>query len=103
MVGARMVAMGPKEPALTRACKVWQCRAGVYTRGVVRQEGYHGPLPTLDEIASGRRGTAAPKGMAMWARELYALGASREEVADRLAETARLIAHAVHDTPHDAA
>jgi hypothetical protein len=95
-------ALGPKEPALARACRVWQCEV-VLDRGHVRRTGHHGPLRWFDDTASGQRGTAAPKGLAMYARELYAAGASREEVADRLANMAKLIALAVTDGPNPAA
>ena len=102
MGAARRVAVMDREPALTRACKAWRCQA-VLIRGGLRRMGVHGPLRTLDESAAGTRGTAAPKGLAMWARELRAAGASREEVAERLAETARLIALAVCEDPEPAA
>ena len=96
------VPLAPKEAALSRACRIWQCRAAI-DRGDRRREGVHGPLRTLDEIASGQRGKAAPKGIAMWAMELYAAGASTEEVTTRVTETARLIALAVRADGPDAA
>jgi hypothetical protein len=91
-----------REAALSRACVVWQCEANVF-RSDVRERGVRGPLRVFDEAASGQRGKAAPKGLAMWARELYAAGATQEEVADRLAQTARLIARAAYDGPNPAA
>ena len=91
-----------RDAALTRASRVWQCEANVY-RNDVRGRGVRGPLRVFDEAASGQRGKAAPKGLAMWARELYAAGAGVEEVSDRLAQTARLIARAAYDGPNPAA
>ncbi len=90
-----------REAALTRAGRVWRCEAALY-RQDIRARGVHGPLRQLDEAASGQRGKAAPKGLAMWARELYEAGATQEEVSERLAQTARLIAQAAYDGPEAA-
>lgn len=88
----------PKESALKRAERAWQGQAAL-VRGGLRHKGVHGALRTLDLVASGRRGTAAPRGLAMFARELYAAGASQQEVVARLTEAARLIALAMDEPP----
>lgn len=90
--------VAPKESALNRACKAWQCQAAL-VRGGLRRMGVHGELRTLDLVAAGRRGKSAPRGLAMFAHELYAAGATREEVIERLTDAARMIALAMDEPP----
>lgn len=102
MQAGRTVALVPRETALNRACKAWQCNA-VLIRGGLRRMGVHGPLRTLDEIASGERGVAVPKGMAMLAYEMAANGCSVEEREERLVELARMFARLPDAAPQGAA
>lgn len=102
MQAVRKGGLVPKGTALDRACRAWQTNA-VLIRGGLRRMGVHGPLRTLDEIASGERGVAAPKGMAMLAYEMAAAGCSVEEREERLVAMARMMARVPDALPQGAA
>ena len=88
-----------KGGALLRACRVWQSEA-VVIRGALREQGAHGEMRALDEIASGRRGTSAPTQLTRLAIEMRDHGMSEAAAMERLTHVAQQIAALVY---HDAA
>ncbi len=84
-----------KGSALLRACRVWQTEAAVI-RGDLRARGVHGDLRTLDEIASGRRGTNAPTQLTKLALEMRNGGVPEAVTAARLANVAAQITALVY-------
>jgi hypothetical protein len=91
MALARKYHPKPTVSAIDRACIAWRTVASV-TRADARDNGVHGELRQLDEVASGHRGKAAPKGIHMLAREMRAAGIPFDEAAGRLCDVALHIA-----------
>jgi hypothetical protein len=78
---------------------VWQSEA-VVIRGALREQGAHGEMRALDEIASGRRGTSAPTQLTRLAIEMRDHGMSEAAAMERLTRVAQQITALVY---HDAA
>lgn len=85
--------------AILRAQRIWQAEAAVI-RGELRRRGVRGDLRTLDVMASGARGVAAPTGLTRVALEMRDHGLSEELTVARLTHVAQQIAQSVY---HDGA
>ena len=88
-----------KGRALVKAQRIWQTEAAVI-RGELRQRGVRGDLRTLDLMASGTRGVAAPIGLTRVAIEMRDHGLSEAAAVARLTHVAQQIAQLVY---HDGA
>jgi hypothetical protein len=82
--------------AILRAQRIWQTEAAVI-RGELRQRGVHGELRTLDLMASGTRGVAAPTGLTRVAMEMRDHGLSEAATVARLTHVTQQIAALVFD------
>ena len=91
----------PAARAIDRACSAWRCVASV-TRADARANGVHGQLRQLDELSSGHRGKAAPRGVYVLAKEMRDAGIPRDEAAQRMADVAALIVALTYDGPEAA-
>lgn len=67
------------ERAIDRARKTWRGEAAIIRHGGVR-----GPMETLDRMASGARGIAAPTQLTKLAVEMRDAGCAEAEVRERL-------------------
>jgi hypothetical protein len=86
-----------KGGALLNACRAWQTEAAVI-RHDLRERGVTGPLRTLDLMAAGTRGVAAPIGLTRVAVEMRDHGMSEAATAARLTHIAEQIAALVFHT-----
>lgn len=71
--------METRDRALKRAQRIWG-DAALHARHTARAAGTRGELRTLDEVASGRRGVAVPKGLATFALEMAQAGIAHEQI-----------------------
>lgn len=84
-----------KTPAVAKAQRIWG-EAAVFARHELRAKGCHRDLRHLDEIASGRRGVAVPRGLTAFAKELRDAGESFDVARMRLQDAAAQIAALVY-------
>lgn len=71
--------MDTRESAIQRAQRIWG-DAALHARHHMREVGVEGTLRTMDELASGRRGVAVPKGLATFAMEMASAGIATHEI-----------------------
>ena len=102
MRAARAIYPKPATSAVERARRVWADMARE-TRCELRSMGVHGALRNLTEATSGTRGKAAPQGLYAFAREMRDNGIPMQEAAERLADTARMIAMLTYHDSNGAA
>lgn len=86
--------------AVERAGKVWG-EAALYARHELRRKGCHKDLRHLDDIASGRRGSAVPRGLTAFAKELRDAGEPLDVTRARLQDAAAMIAALVYADQSD--
>lgn len=91
--------------AVKRAARVWQETARA-ARAALRAREVRGSLRALDEVASGRRGLAIPKGLALYTMAQYAAGLTPLQITEQLQEAvARIVpevCESAHGGPHAA-
>lgn len=76
--------------AVEKARRAWSDMARE-TRTDIRSMGLHGDLPRLDDIASGARGAAVPKGIHALAKEMRDCGIPEADAMQRLTDRVRFI------------